>query len=68
MRVVHHFVDLRTAGNPRARNRLALGGATLPPGLPSASPSPVRAEALHCRQADHASEHKGDQAETLNLT
>jgi hypothetical protein len=67
MRVVHHFVDLRTAGNPRASNRLALGGATLPPGLPSASP-PLQAEALHCRQADHASEHKRVQAETLGLT
>ena len=58
MRVVH-FVALRTAGNPRARNRLALGGATLPPGLPSASPSPLRAEALHCRQADQSNaKHK----------
>jgi len=47
------FVALRTAGNPRARNRLALGGANPSPGAPSASPSPLRAEALHCRQADN---------------
>ena len=32
------LVALRTAGNPRARNRLALGGATLPPGLPLPPP------------------------------
>ena len=35
------------------RNRLALGGAALPPGLPSAPLPPLRAEALHHRRADN---------------
>ena len=52
MRVVDH-VALRTAGKSRVRNRLALGGAALPPGLPSAPLPPLRAEAFHCRQADN---------------
>jgi hypothetical protein len=38
--------------------------------FPRGSPLPPLCgqEALHCRQAEHASEHKGDQAETLNLS
>jgi hypothetical protein len=52
MRVVHHSSLYEPRESPRTQPPGAWW-SNPSPGAPSASPSPLRAEALHCRQADH---------------